>query len=97
MSKSGKVHISVTIFKITFFGKICKKTVSTDLKSAGNSAFLMPFYFFRKIFFKVISVLFKNFVGKRAKKTSVSFSEKEGFMFGLACKINSCSKCFQEK
>ncbi len=78
MSKSEKVHISVTFLLITFFGCIFLKTFSTDSKSAWNSAiFDTHIEFFNKTnFFALISTfctLWLQMRRKRVKKTKKLF------------------------
>ncbi len=70
MSKSGKSAYFRHIFLITFFLHIFK-TLSTDLKSAWNSAFFDIFSdFCKKKFFLAHFSTFSNFEAKRANQGS---------------------------
>ncbi len=76
MSKSGKSAYIRHIFSNNFFFVNFFKTFSTDLKSAWNSAFLIPFWIKKKKIFDHINT-FCNFEAKRAKNGS----KKENLFF----------------
>ncbi len=81
ISKSEKVHISVTFLRITFLGEFFK-TFSTDSKSAWNSAFFdTQIEFFNKIFFLLLLALFWYTLMANAQETA----QKNGKSFLWMC------------